>query len=216
MQTLPPDALVAQLRWRYATQKFDATRKIGDAVWSALEDALVLAPSSFGLQPWRFVVVTDAAVREQLLPVSFHQRQIVDGSHLVVFAIKKGLDAAWVERYVQRIAELRGGARESYDSYKKSMLGFISLPKEKLDIDAWSARQLYIALGQFMAAAAVIGIDTCPMEGIKPARYDEILGLAATGYATLCACVAGYRTADDKYATLPKVRFANDVVIARV
>jgi nitroreductase len=83
-------------------------------------------------------------------------------------------------------------------------------------LDAWQSRQVYIALGQFMAAAAVIGIDTCPMEGIEPAKYDEILGLAGTGYATVVGCAAGYRATDDKYATTPKVRFRTEDVVVRV
>ena len=208
------ETLLTQLRWRYATKKFDPTKKISAADWRALEETLVLAPSSFGLQPWRFIVVSNPAVREKLVPVSWGQRQVADASHLVIFAIKRELNAADVDRFMDRTAEVRNVPAASLDGFKKMLLGFLAKPG--FDVDAWAARQVYIALGQFMAGAALLGIDACPMEGLEPARYDEILGLEKEGYATVVACPAGYRAADDKYATLPKVRFAPEQVITRV
>ena len=208
------ETLLTQLRWRYATKKFDPTKKISAADWRALEETLVLAPSSFGLQPWRFIVVSNPAVREKLVPVSWGQRQVADASHLVIFAIKRGLNAADVDRFMDRTAEVRNVPAASFDDFKKMLLGFLAAPG--FDVDAWATRQAYIALGQFMAGAALLGIDACPMEGLEPARYDEILGLEKEGYATVVACPAGYRAADDKYATLPKVRFAPEQVITRV
>lgn len=217
MTPTPPvtnETLLAQLRWRYAVKKFDATRKIPAADWKTLEEALVLAPSSFGLQPWAFFVVDDPALRTQLMAASWGQRQVVDASHHVVFAIKQGLVAADVERYVARTAEVRGAPIASLDGYKQMMVGFVTKPG--FDVDGWAAKQVYIALGQFMTAAAVLGIDTCPMEGLDPAAYDRILGLGAKGYATVCACPAGYRAADDKYASAPKVRFAHGEVVRHI
>lgn len=202
-----PDALVRALTWRYAVKKFDATRAIPPATWAALEQALVLAPSSFGLQPWAFFLVRDPAKREALVGSSRGQRQVVDASHLVVFAVRKGLSTADVDRYVARIAEVRGVAPESLAGYRKMMAGFVNRPADVFDVDEWATRQVYIALGQFMAAAAVLGVDTCPMEGLDPAAYDRILGLEGTGYATVCACPAGYRAADDRTAFQPKVRY---------
>ena len=208
------ETVLRQLRWRYAVKKFDATRKIPAADWKTLEEALVLAPSSFGLQPWAFFVVDDKALRTQLMAASWGQQQVVDASHHVVFAIKKGLVAADVERFIARTAEVRGAPAASLEGYQKMMVGFVSKPG--FDVDAWSAKQVYLALGQYMTAAALLGIDTCPMEGIDPAAYDRILGLAAKGYATVCACPAGYRAADDKYASASKVRFAHGDVVRHV
>ena len=208
--------LISALQWRYAVKKFDATRKIPDAQWRALIESAVLAPSSFGLQPWRFVVVQDPKLREALVAHSWGQRQVVDASHMIVFAQRKGLAAADVDRYVKRIAEVRKTPVAELDGYKNVMLGFVAQPKEKLDVDAWCGRQLYIALGQFMAAAAMLGIDSCPMEGLAPAKYDELLGLRAQGYATVCACPVGYRAPDDKYSVAPKVRYATEDVVKYV
>jgi len=206
--------VVASLRWRYAVKKFDATRRIPDATWRALEEALVLAPSSFGLQPWAFFVVENPELRQDLVAASWNQRQVVDASHLVVFAIKRGLGPADVERYIARTAHVRGLPASTFAGYQKAILAFLA--KEGFDVDAWSARQLYIALGQFMTSAALLGVDTCPMEGLDPAAYDRILGLPALGYATYCACPAGYRSPDDKFALTPKVRFPASELIRRI
>ncbi|MBI2885227.1 MAG: NAD(P)H-dependent oxidoreductase [Candidatus Omnitrophica bacterium] len=209
-----PGELVQQLRWRYATKKFDPARKIPADRWDALEQALVLSPSSFGLQPWKFIVVTDPAVRERLRPASWNQPQITDASHVVVFAHRKDVSVADVERYVRHIAAVRGIPEESLEGYKQMMAGFVSRAGQGLDINAWAARQLYIALGTFLTSAALLGIDACPMEGIDPKQYDEILGLDAEGYRTVVVATAGYRAEDDAYATLAKVRYASTEVVA--
>ncbi len=209
------DQLLKQLTWRYATQKFDPARRIPDDTWAALERSLVLTPSSFGLQPWRFAVVTSEEVRKQLVACSFGQAQVRDASHVVAFAIRKNLDASHVDRHIDRVVELRAAERESLERYRKITVGYVSsLPEARQE--EWSARQVYIALGAFMTAAAMLGVDTCPMEGIIPDKYDELLGLDAQGYATVVACCAGYRAADDKYAALPKVRFDPNDVITRI
>jgi nitroreductase len=202
------------LRWRYATKKFDAARKIPDDTWAALEEALVLSPSSFGLQPWKFVVVTDPATRERLSGASHGQRQPIDCSHFVVFAVRKDYSLADLDRYWARAAEVRGVAKESLRGYADIIAGALEHARKGGTLDAWMSRQVYIALGQFMASAALLGVDVCPMEGIVPAKFDEILGLSALGYSALCAGAAGFRAADDRYAGSPKVRFkAEDVIL---
>ena len=213
MPLLTPHELDAQLRWRYACKKFDADKVIPRDTWKALEQSLVLAPSSFGLQPWKFVVVTTPAVKELLLPASWGQTQVRDASHLVVFAARNPMTAADVDRYIERIVHVRGVTRESLAGFQKVMHNFLDKPPKGLTLNEWAARQTYIALGTFMTAAAAVGLDTCPLEGIQPDKYDEILGLSALGYQTVVACAAGYRAADDRYAHVPKVRFATEDVI---
>lgn len=213
MNSVSRDVVLAALQWRYATKKFDATKHISAEDWAVLEQAMVLAPSSFGLQPWRFVVVQSPALRAQLPPLSWGQTQPVEASHYVVFAQRKDLSVADVDLYVERIAEVRGVTRESLDGYRGFILGYQQKATEQGWVNAWSARQVYIALGQVMTAAALMGIDTCPLEGIEPAHYDELLGLEQDGYTALCGLALGYRVSDDKYAELPKVRFAKETVI---
>lgn len=218
MKTKPVsnDALLNQLRWRYATKQFDPGRKIAADNWRSLEESLVLTPSSFGLQPWRFIVVTDQATKERLVPASWEQRQVADASHVVVFAIKKNVGSAEVDHYLSRIAEVRGVSVQSLNGFRGVLIEFLSQPADRFDVNSWAARQAYIALGNFMTSAALLGIDTCPMEGIVPKQYDEILGLAAEGYQTVVVAAAGYRATGDKYAALPKVRFTAEEVITHV
>lgn len=199
------------LQWRYAVKKFDASRVIPDDVWQVLEQSLVLAPSSFGLQPWKFFVIRDLALKQQLLPHSWNQSQVVDASHVVVFAIKKTITAADADRLVARMAEVRNIPLESLQGYNNVMKGFLEHPPAPLD--AWATKQVYIALSQFMVAAALMHVDTCPMEGFIPTKYDEILGLSELGYASVVVCPAGYRSLEDKYATAAKVRFATEELV---
>lgn len=213
MSTLQPKQLLEVLNWRYATKKFDAQRKIDAAVWDTLEESLVLSPSSFGLQPWKFVVVTRQDLKSQLSSVSWGQTQPIECSHFVVFTVRRGLNNGDVDRFLKRSVEVMGRTLESFDAYKNVMVGSLDRARSAGYLDAWQAHQVYIALGQFMAAAALLGIDTCPMEGIDPARYDQILGLEGSGYFTAVACAAGYRSSEDKYAQSPKVRFPRSEVI---
>ena len=210
------ETLLQQLRWRYAVKKFDSARRISADDWHTLEQALVLTPSSFGLQPWRFVVITDQGTKDKLVPISWGQRQVAEASHVVVFSVRQPLTESDVDRHVARTAEVRGVPIESLAGFKKRLMKSLVPPPAEFDIHHWAGLQAYIALGNFMTAAAMLGIDTCPMEGIVPEKYDELLGLPSDGYGTVVVCVAGYRAADDKYATLPKVRFATEDVVRRI
>jgi nitroreductase len=216
MRSIPPNTLLEALHWRYATKKFDPANKIPAETWATLEEALVLAPSSYGLQPWKFIVVQDPATRQKLSAVSWGQTQPVECSHYVVFTMRKNLSPGHVDRYLDRVVEVRGGTKEALKGYRDIMLGNLEKARVAGRLDTWQSHQVYIALGQFMASAALLGVDACPMEGIEPPKYDEILGLAAQGYTTLCACAAGYRSTDDKYATAKKVRFKPADVIQYV
>jgi len=205
MSPISSRVLLDQLQWRYATKKFDPARKIAPADWATLEQAVTLAPSSYGLQAWKFFVVDDQSLRQKLLAASWNQSQVVDASHLVVFAVRHRPEPRDVERYVERIAEVRRTTVDAQDGLKKALLGAISRPEA--DVDTWLSRQVYVALGVFLASAALLGIDACPMEGFQGPQYDEILGLTAKGYSARVIATAGYRAADDRYATLPKVRY---------
>ncbi len=213
MTTISIDTLLTQLKWRYATKKFDPTRKIPAATWTALEQALVLSPSSYGLQPYRFIVVIDPKLREALKPLAWGQPQVTEASHFVVFARKTTVSEADVTRFVNLTTDSRGIPRGSLQSYQDMMVGDLVKGPRSAWVNEWAARQAYIALGNLLTAAALLGIDACPMEGLDPARYDEVLGLPAKGYSTVCAGVLGYRAADDKYATAKKVRYPAEELI---
>ena len=216
MTTLNPDALLSQLNWRYAVKKFDATRKIAPELWATLEKALILTPSSFGLQPWKFIVITDPAVKHKLVPVSWNQTQPTDCSHHVVFAVKKAIGEKDVDRFLDSLIAARGGTREALKGYRDIMTGFAAKAADQGWLREWGVRQVYIALRNFMTSAAVLGVDTCPMEGISTEEYDKVLGLEGTEFATVVACAAGYRSADDKHAHLAKVRFPATEIIQHI
>jgi nitroreductase len=213
---LHPDALVRGLGWRASIKKFDPSRKIPEKTWGALERALVLSPSSFGLQPWRFLVVTDPAVRARLKAHSWNQPQITDASHLVVFARRREMTDADLDRHVDRIIEVRGVARATLDGFRSMVSGFVANPAMKDRAGEWNARQVYIALGVFLTSCALVGVDACPMEGFDPAGYDGVLGLPQHGYLTTVVAAAGYRAPDDPYSRVPKVRFPHADVVRRV
>ncbi|HEY9298963.1 MAG TPA: NAD(P)H-dependent oxidoreductase [Phormidium sp.] len=206
-----PEQVLQQLNWRYATKKFDPSKKIPTEVWKTLEQSLILAPSSYGLQPWKFFVVNNPEIRQQLVEHSWGQTQVVDASHLVVLAIKKDLNAADVDRYVQRMSEVREVPVDTLQGLSNLIKNFLNNPP--INVDEWSARQVYIALGQLMTCAAMLEIDTCPMEGFNSAKYNELLGLTEQGYSAVVVCPLGYRAADDKYAVMPKVRFPTEELV---
>ncbi|MGA2279094.1 MAG: NAD(P)H-dependent oxidoreductase [Verrucomicrobiota bacterium] len=208
--------LLNALHWRYATKVFDAAKKIPADVWQTLEQALVLTPSSYGLQPYRFLVINDPVKRAELLPHSWDQKQVVDASHFVVFTARTNMTGADVNKLIQRTSDIRKIPPESLNFYRDLMLGDIVNGPRSKTAHEWAARQTYIALGNLMTCAAVLGVDACPMEGLSPAEYDRVLGLNYSGYATVVACALGYRAANDKYASLPKVRYEAKELIQQV
>src|SRR6185295_18702477 len=157
-------------------------RKISDQDWSTIEQALLLTPSSGGWQPCKFIVVTDPAVRAKLLPASYGQAQITDASHLVVFAAKKNFNEADVDAFIRHTAAVRGIPVESLAPYRDMLVGGIVKSMDEPARDAWARNQAYIALGNLLTSAALLGIDACPMEGFDRTQYDEILGLKGEGY----------------------------------
>lgn len=215
-QSVAPEVVIDRLSWRYATKKFDTTKKIPTQVWEALEQSLVLAPSSFGLQPWKFFVVENPELRSKLRVSSWNQAQITDASHLVVLARKLSINSADVERLAIRIAQVREIPVTAVNDYKNLMLGYVNNPPAGFDVGSWNARQVYIAAGFFMSAAAMMGIDVCPMEGFSAAEYDKALNLTEQGYTTSLALAAGYRAQDDDAGTAKKVRYEKSEVLAYI
>ncbi|MBM5792578.1 MAG: NAD(P)H-dependent oxidoreductase [Cyanobacteria bacterium K_DeepCast_150m_m2_101] len=201
--------------WRYATKAFDAERQIDTATWASLEQALVLTASSYGLQPWKFLVITDAAIRAELRPHSWNQSQITDCSHLVVLLKKRTITAADADRLIHTIATTRGIDTSVLDGYRQMIqVDLIDGPRSQI-IQQWAANQVYIALGNLLTSAALLGVDTCAIEGFSPADYDSILDLESDDYQSCVVCACGYRSTDDKYASLAKVRYTATDLIER-
>ncbi len=207
------DRFINDLNWRYATKMFDSTKKLAQKDWLVLEESLRLSPSSYGLQPWKFLVVQNKDLRAKLKEVSWNQTQVVDCSHYVVFTTLKTVTKENVDEFVADIAKQRGVTVESLQGYRNAIIGdIVEGPRNEI-AQSWAQRQSYIAMGNLMNAAAQMRIDTCPLEGLDPSAYDKILNLENTEYATVAAVAVGYRHVDDKYKDIKKVRFAKDRVI---
>ncbi|HTB83714.1 MAG TPA: NAD(P)H-dependent oxidoreductase [Candidatus Sulfotelmatobacter sp.] len=213
---VPCELLIQQLNWRYATKQFNLQRKISPEDWAALEEALILTPSSFGLQPWKFLVVDDPDTRDKLVHVSHGQEKVARASHLVVFTVKKNFGEQDIEAHLKRITEVRGISPELLDTLRGMMISSLINGMNHSARKAWATTQTFIALGNFLTSAALLGIDACPMAGFEPEKYDEILELDKQSLSAVVIAVAGYRAEADKYATLRKVRFPKEEVLQHV
>lgn len=207
--------LIEQLNWRYATKQFDTQRKISTEDWATLEDSLVLTPSSFGLLPWRAITVTDPALREKLVGASYGQRQVADASHFVVFAVNTAFGQSDIDSFVGRVAEVRGAPVEALSGYRDMMINGIVNSMDASGRASWATQQAFIALGNLLTSAALLGIDACPMGGFSADNYDEILGLKSQNLHAVVICALGYRSEADRSAGLKKVRFSKDEVFLR-
>jgi len=207
--------LIGALNWRYATKEFDAGKALPTETMERLLVVLRLSASSFGLQPWKFVVVEDREKREPLVEHSWGQRQVVDSSALIVMCRPTEFGEADIDRFLESTASTRGVDLESLAEYGGMMKGFIGRLDAATQAD-WMSRQIYLALGNLMTACAIEKVDSCPMEGFSAVEYDRILGLADLGLTSVVLCPVGYRAAGDKYASLAKVRYSADEVIVRL
>lgn len=198
-------SLIEKLNWRYATKKFDSTKKLSPAQLDELLQAVHLSPSSAGLQSYKVVVVNDPATREKLREAAYGQPQITDASQLIVFAAEANLDSEYVKNHIDHVAKLRGIDRVNLEGYEQMINGNVNSMNEEQRTN-WAKRQAYIALGVLLTSAAELGIDACPMEGFSAPQFDEILGLKEKGLTTAVIAAIGFRAEDDGYSKLVKVR----------
>ncbi len=205
-------AMNQSLQWRYATKKFDDQKEVAQETLHELLEALRLSPSSFGLQPWKFIVVKDKAIRQELRKFAWNQPQITDCSDLIVLCAKTSMDAAYIKDFIGRSAKANGIPVEALNAYQDLMLGFLQNQKPE-EISNWMSRQVYIALGMLLSECARLKVDACPMEGFEAGQFDAILKLKEQGLHATVLCAVGYRASDDSYAQHAKVRFAQSEVI---
>lgn len=216
MKTIDRSQLLDQLNWRYATKQFDPSKKLSPEDLETLVTAATLSPSSYGLQLWKFVVVEEPAVREQLKAVSWGQSQITDASQLIVFAAKKDITEEDMDAHLANTARVQGLPLESLEGFRGMLMGGVMQAKTPEERTQWAKRQSFLPLGFVLSSAALMGIDACPMEGFDPAVYDEILGLDKLGYGTVAIAAVGYRSADDKYAAARKVRYPKEQTVLKI
>ena len=198
-------SLIEKLNWRYATKKFDHTKKLNAEQLDELLKAVQLSPSSAGLQAYKVIVVEDAAIKEQLRAAANNQAQLTDASQVIIFASETNLDEAYAKNYIELVAKTRNVGRETLAGFEQMLTGNINRLDDAQKL-AWSHKQTYIALGVLLIVAAELGIDACPMEGFNAAKFDELLGLREKGLTTSVIAAIGFRAEDDMYSKLVKVR----------
>lgn len=201
--------------WRYATKKFDSTKKISEEDFDLLMESVRLSASSYGLQPYQIFVVSNKEIRERLKPVSWGQSQITDASHLIVFANQTEFGGELVDDYLTTLSKTRNvplNELKGYGDFAKSKL---------IDLSAeiksnWAAKQVYLALGNLMQAAAELKIDTCPMEGFDAEKYNDILGLNEKSLTASIVLPIGYRSEEDETQHYAKVRKSKEELITHI
>jgi nitroreductase len=205
--------LLDRLKWRCSCRKYDTTRTIPDSVWSALEEALVLTPSSYGLQPWRFFVVTDRELRKQLYPLSYNQQPVLDASHLVIFTARESILPQDIEEWCERVREVHNLKPEDVAGSRQHLIDEVINGAHRDRLFEWASDQAHIALGCFLTSCALLGVDASPMGGIKPHEFDEFFGFRAQRLRTVVLCAAGYRHPDMKGTEGNKTRHKKSTII---
>ncbi|MBM3185970.1 MAG: NAD(P)H-dependent oxidoreductase [Bacteroidetes bacterium] len=197
--------IIEDLNWRYATKKFDLTKKITPENIEIIKESLRLVPSSYGLQPLKYLFIEDSVLRQQLREKSFNQSQITDASHLLVICSLTEITEDFIDNYIQNISQIRSvpiNSISGFSNYMKKEI--LSMQKDKMA--EWNAKQAYIALGHLLHTCASLRIDATPMEGFQKEAYDEVLNLKQQGLQSVLVCPIGYRSEEDSNQFLKKVR----------
>lgn len=204
--------IIKDLKWRYATKKFDATKKISDVDLKTLLDVLRYTPTSYGMQPLKFLVVTNSELRTKLQEASYNQAQVKDASHLIIMCAQIETSSDHIDEMTELMSTTRAislDKLQGFNNYVKSALKDLSANEMLL----WNSKQAYIALGMFLSACARLRIDSTPMEGFESEKYDEILKLKEKGLKSVLVCPIGYRSDEDHYSKLEKVRKPLDTLV---
>lgn len=205
---------IENLKWRYATKNFNPDKTVTKKQLQTLMEAFNLTATSYGLQPCKMVVVEDQGLREQMVPIAYGQRQVIDANAVLVICTKM-IDVAYIESYFELVKKIRQTSDEVLAPFKKQLVDKFST-MEKNEVDAWARNQAYIILGTLMSTCAQERMDSCPMEGFIPEKMDELLDLKSQGLTSVLLLPVGYRASDDMFAAMKKVRLPlSDSIISR-
>lgn len=197
--------IIDSLNWRYATKKFDSTRKLSKSQINLLKKAFNLTASSYGLQPVKLIVISNQKIKNSLLESSMNQQQVIQCSHLLIICIESNINKSYIESYFKRVIDIRKTNPIVLESFKESIINEFN-DMSNTSIINWSINQAYLALGNLMTVCSVEGIDSCPMEGFLPEKYDEILDLKSKNLKSVLAMPVGYRSVNDQFSSFKKVR----------
>ena len=209
------NAIIEDLNWRYATKKYDSEKKISSEDFETICESLRLVPSSYGLQPVKYIVVNDKSMREKLLPLAYNQPQITDASHLIVICSNRNVSPKIVGEHISLMSETRNIPLEDLSKFGENMnASFAKLSAEELC--EWTAKQAYISLGHIMHTCANLRIDATPMEGFNKTSFDEVLNLASKNLQSVLLLAVGYRSPEDNLARMAKVRKSTEVLFETI
>lgn len=206
---------IEKLQWRYATKRFDPSRKLSEEKLNILKEAFNLTATSYGLQPLRLVVVSNPDLKEQLMPLTYNQPQIRDASHVLVLCVETEIDASFIVDHFKRVEGTRNTAREILEPFEENLVKIFS-EKNSDQVREWMVNQLYLTLGTLLTVCAMEKIDACPMEGFQPEKYDELLKLTEKGLTSVIVLPVGYRDEADFFSSLKKVRRGVDALVIQM
>jgi nitroreductase len=198
-------SIINNLKWRYATKKFDSSKKIQADKLEILKEAVNLAPTSYGLQPFKVLIIENQKIREQLKEAAWGQSQLTDASHIFLFCNFTEMGPEKIDNYLKLRSEINNTDVADTKPYGDMMKGQMAVLSSD-QITAWTAKQAYIALGTLIAAASELQIDSCPMEGFDKGKFDEILGLKNKGITSAMIAAVGYRSEYDDTQHFKKTR----------
>ncbi len=201
------------LEWRYAVKKFDNKASLTEQQILEVKKVFNLSASSYGLQPYKMIVVQNPELKEKLVPASFGQQQISQSAAILVFAVRTDFGMDYIDQFFKDMSTKRQIPLENLEGYKNFMKGSFANKSED-EISSWATKQVYLTMGHMLASLAALQIDACPMEGLDPQAYDKILDLDAKQLKTIIAMPIGVRAPDDASATALKVRKdLSDIII---
>lgn len=207
--------ILEKLQWRYATKSFDTSKKLSEEKLHIVKEAFNLTATSYGLQPLKLLVISNQQLKQQLVPLTMHQKQVEEASHVLVFCTETAVTSTYIKEYFDAVEKTRDTPRAILSSFENFLVDSFS-GKSKEEIDEWAARQAYLALGNLLTVCAMEGIDACPIEGFEAEKYDDFLKLSAQGLQSVLVMAIGYRAEGDFFSTMKKVRRGVEEVIVEL
>lgn len=204
--------VLERLKWRYATKKFDASKRLSEEKLSILKESFNLTATSYGLQPLKMVILSNPDLKKLLVPITMDQAQVENASHVLVICTETKIDSDYIKDHFNLVVKIRSTPREILSSFEEYLVSSFS-DKQSDELNIWSTNQAYLALGNLLTVCAIEKIDACPIEGFDPDKYDELLQLNEKGLQSVIVLAVGYRAEDDMFSGFDKVRRGVDEVI---
>lgn len=204
--------VLERLKWRYATKKFDASKRLSEEKLSILKESFNLTATSYGLQPLKMVILSNPDLKKLLVPITMDQDQVENASHVLVICTETKIDSDYIKDHFNLVVKIRSTPREILSSFEEYLVSSFS-DKQSDELNIWSTNQAYLALGNLLTVCAIEKIDACPIEGFDPGKYDELLQLNEKGLQSVIVLAVGYRAEDDMFSGFDKVRRGVDEVI---